>query len=109
MVAKLKQLAAQDEPRALTRKVDRRAVAGNVIVQSSAGDRSSARLRDISANGCNLACEADWLRMGRFIAIRLAKDWSIQAIVRWSRDGVTGVEFLRPISGADVDTIAAQA
>jgi hypothetical protein len=106
VVAKLQRLATQETPAALTRKVDRRPVSGKVIVQSNNGDRTTSRLRDISTYGCNLACDADWLRMGRFISLRLAQDWTIQAIVRWTRDGIAGIEFLRPISHQEADMIA---
>jgi PilZ domain len=94
---------AHDASRAMTRKADRRPVSGSVLIQSGGGEQISARLRDLSAYGCNLACEADWLRLGRFISIRIGSDRTIQAIVRWSRDGTTGVEFLRPISDADAE------
>jgi hypothetical protein len=108
VVAKLKRLATQDAPPVLTRKVERQPVTGQVVIQSNNGDRTTGRLRDISTYGCNLACDAEWLRMGRFIAIRLAKDWTIQAIIRWTRDGATGVEFLRPISNHEAELIAAR-
>jgi hypothetical protein len=94
-----------DQQRVLTRKVDRRPASGSVVIQSSAGDQVAARLRDLSVYGCNLACTADWLRLGRFITIRVGSDRQIQALVRWSRDGTTGVEFLRAIAQEDVDTI----
>jgi hypothetical protein len=106
VVAKLKRLATLEAPPVLSRKVDRRPVTGMVIIQSNNGDRTTGRLRDISTYGCNLACDADWLRMGRFISLRLAKDWTIQAIVRWTRDGIAGIEFLRPISLQEADMIA---
>jgi PilZ domain len=110
MTARLPRLVALDaridQPRALTRKSERRLVTGAVVIQSNAGERTSARLRDISVYGCNLACEADWLRMGRFITLRLGKDRTIQAIVRWTREGMTGIEFLRPISDAEAEVIS---
>jgi hypothetical protein len=110
MSAKLPRLAASDSrlatPRALTRKVERRAVVGAVTIQSNAGERASARLRDISTYGCNLLSGADWLRMGRFITLRLSKERSLQAIVRWTRDGAAGIEFLRPISDAEAEAIS---
>ena len=110
MSAKLPRLVANDPrlatPRALTRKAERRPVTGAVVIQSNAGERTSARLRDISVYGCNLGCEADWLRMGRFITLRLGKDRTIHAIVRWARDGATGIEFLRPISDAEAEAIS---
>lgn len=109
MIATVARLAptssSDDSQRALTRKADRRPVSGAVVIQSSGGDRVTARLRDLSIYGCNLACAADWLRLGRFITIRVGSDRTIQAIVRWSREGVTGVEFLRAISHADAETI----
>ena len=110
MTAKLPRLVANDlqivQPRALTRKAERRPVTGAAVIQSNAGERTSARLRDISVYGCNLACEADWLRMGRFITVRLGKDRTIQAIVRWTREGMTGIEFLRPISEGEAEAIS---
>ena len=107
MVAKLKRLTAEIAPPALTRKANRVAVTGKVVVQSNNGERAAGSLRDISAYGCNLACDADWLRMGRFISLRLAKDWTIQAIVRWTRGGSIGIEFLRPISNSEADLLEA--
>lgn len=92
-----------DAARVMTRKADRKPASGSVLIQSGSGEQISARLRDLSGYGCNLACEADWLRLGRFISIRIGSDCTIQAIVRWARDGATGVEFLRPISGADAE------
>jgi hypothetical protein len=50
--------------------------------------------------------EADWLRTGIFITVQLSADWSLQAIVRWARNGTGGVEFLRAISEADARSIA---
>ena len=106
MVAKLKRLEMIVDAPVLTRRADRRAVSSNVVVQSNNGDRIGGQLRDISAYGCNLVCDADWLRIGRFISLRLSKEWTIQAIVRWTRDGATGVEFLRPISNGEADLLA---
>jgi hypothetical protein len=40
------------------------------------------------------------------VTIGLSNDWTIQAIVRWTRDGRAGVEFLRPISEEDAIEMA---
>lgn len=88
------------------RIVSRKKTKGSVLVQSSRGERCIARLRDISVFGCNLLTEADWLRNGSYISIRLGGDRSIQGIVRWARDGTHGIEFLRAISDAEAQQIA---
>ena len=89
-----------------TRRTSRR-IAGTVAtVRTAGGERSRARIRDVSIFGCSIVTEADWLRTGIFITLQLGPDWSIQAIVRWARDGVGGVEFLRAISEADARNIA---
>ncbi|PKB25640.1 PilZ domain-containing protein [Novosphingobium kunmingense] len=95
------------EPRPLTRRVDRQTARGEIIVQSAHGHSAAARLNDISIYGCNILAEADWMRCGMFVSIRLSADRSIQAIVRWIRDGSCGVEFLRAIPGAEADALAA--
>ena len=99
----------QLEPQAArpnTRRTTRR-IAGTVAtVRTAGGARSHARIRDVSVFGCSIVTEADWLRTGIFITLQLSPDWSIQAIVRWARDGVGGVEFLRAISEADARSIA---
>jgi len=96
--------AAQSPP--LTRKAERRPASGTVLLQSSGGERAMIRLRDISAYGCNLVGEVDWLRIGIFVTLRLSGERSIQAIVRWIRAGSCGVEFLRPIPDADAEWLS---
>ncbi|MFM6832343.1 MAG: PilZ domain-containing protein [Novosphingobium sp.] len=89
-----------------TRRTTRR-IAGTVAtVRTAGGARSRARIRDVSIFGCSIVTEADWLRTGIFVTIQLSAEWSIQAIVRWARDGIGGVEFLRAISEADARNIA---
>ena len=88
------------------RIVARKPTRGSVLVQNSRGDRCIALLRDISTYGCNLLTEAEWMRPGNYITIRLGSERTIQAIVRWTRDGAKGVEFLRPIPDADAERIA---
>ncbi|MFM5916157.1 MAG: PilZ domain-containing protein [Novosphingobium sp.] len=89
-----------------TRRTTRR-IAGTVAtVRTAGGERSRARIRDVSVFGCSVVTEADWLRTGIFVTIQLSADWSIQAIVRWAREGTGGVEFLRAITEADARAIA---
>lgn len=82
---------------ALRRKASRHAVSTPCRIRGSAGDIAGAQIRDLSEFGCNIACDAGWLRPGQFIAIRLDREPPLQAIVRWSRAGEAGLEFLRPI------------
>ncbi|WP_088310110.1 PilZ domain-containing protein [Novosphingobium sp. B 225] len=104
--AKLKtQAKLPESPRPQTRKAARRPAHGLVVVRSSHGDRTTARLNDFSAFGCNLISDAAWLRMGGFIAIRLSDEVTVQAIVRWIRDGACGVEFLRPLPYSEADAL----
>ena len=72
-----------------------------VLVRSSHGDSSEARLCNVSTFGCALQCDASWLRTGLFVEIVLNDEWKVRAILRWVRDGKAGAEFLRPISQDD--------
>ncbi len=85
-------------PRPRTRKAPWRSVSGEVVVTHAAGEQATAELRDVSTHGCNVLCEAAWLRGGIFVSIRLGDEAPLQAIIRWARSGRCGVEFLRPIT-----------
>ena len=87
------------------RRISRRISGRSVIVKSAHGERAKAVIRDVSIYGCSLVGDAPWLRNGSFVAIVLSAERSVQAIVRWSRGGVSGVEFLRPIPDAEAETI----
>lgn len=97
-----------EQPRPNTRRVTRRIAEAIATVKGSQGSRSRARVRDVSIFGCSLASDADWLRTGMFVSVQVAADWTIHAVVRWARNGVCGVEFLRPISDADARAIACE-
>ncbi|MFM5894391.1 MAG: PilZ domain-containing protein [Novosphingobium sp.] len=105
--AKIEQLD-QHAVRPNTRRTTRR-IAGTVAtVRTAGGERCRARIRDVSVFGCSVVTEADWLRTGIFVTLQLSPEWSIQAIVRWARDGTGGVEFLRAITEADARNIAGE-
>ncbi len=87
------------------RRVSRQVAHCDIAIASSSGETASARVNDVSPYGCNLESEAEWLRTGRFVTLN-AGERAIQAVVRWSRDGVAGVEFLRPIPEADAAALA---
>ena len=91
-----------------TRRTTRRIAGAVATVRTAGGELSRARIRDVSVFGCSLVTDADWLRTGIFITVQLTADWSIQAIVRWARNGVGGVEFLRAISEVDARNIAGE-
>ncbi len=95
-------------PRPNTRRVSRRNAETIASIKSAQGGRCRARIRDVSVFGCSLVTDTDWLRTGSFITLQITTEWAIQAIVRWSREGLGGVEFLRPISESDAAVIAGE-
>ncbi len=102
-----RQAKLPETPRPMTRKATRHSVQGMLVaVRGSQGDRATAQLNDFSAFGCNIVSDAPWLRMGCFISLRLSDDVTVQAIVRWVRNGACGVEFLRPLPYADAEAFA---
>jgi PilZ domain len=106
VVAKVKPKEPQMQSQGFEkRRISRRISGRSVIVKSSNGERAKAVIRDVSVYGCSLVGDAPWMRVGSFVAIVLSAERSIQAIVRWSRGGVSGVEFLRPIPDAEAENI----
>jgi hypothetical protein len=87
------------------RKVDRKTASGSIAVESSTGLTAEAVFRDISAHGCNIRADAEWLKTGKFVTLQLGKSRQIPAIVRWARDSVAGLEFLRPIPYHEAEII----
>ncbi len=68
-----------------------------VNVRSPRGDVGVARLADVSLHGCSLHIADSLLRVGGFVSIGIGGQPQLQAIVRWIRDGMAGMEFLAPI------------
>jgi hypothetical protein len=85
---------------ALRRKVSRRPASAAARVRSGSGDEAQGAISDLSAHGCCIRCEAGWLRLGAFVSIGIGGEAPLQAIVRWVRGGLCGLEFLRPIPAA---------
>jgi hypothetical protein len=67
---------------------------------------AGALLTDVSLYGCCVETTTDWLRPGRCIAIGLAGGHSLDSIVRWSRDGLAGLELLRPVTAEQLEWLA---
>jgi hypothetical protein len=88
------------------RRVSRRISGKSVTLKSSHGERAKAHIHDVSNYGCSLESDAPWLRNGAFVSVVVSTDRSIQAIVRWARDGKAGAEFLRPIPGSEAEELA---
>ena len=84
----------------------RRVSDSRVVVKSSSGEKAKASIEDVSIYGCGLESDAPWMRTGSFVALDVSGERSIQAIVRWWRDGKGGVEFLRPISGNEAEELS---
>lgn len=107
MVARLKPESVSSRTlRPQTRRVARQLAQARIAIRSNHGDSGDATLRDVSVFGCALDSNANWLRSGMFIALILSESWSIQALVRWVRDGRAGVEFLRSISTDQANEIS---
>ena len=90
------------------RRADRQPFNGKVVIGFGGSDSSIGRIRNISPFGCNVVADADWMRIGRIVSLKVGGRRVIQAIVRWTRDGTTGLEFLRPIDLAEVEWLDGQ-
>jgi hypothetical protein len=64
-------------------------------VSSLDGISVSGTIGDVSAHGCSVLCAADWLQPGRVVSIGINEGPALHAIVRWVRQGLAGLEFLR--------------
>ncbi len=69
----------------------------DAILESSHGDKAEVQLSEISLHGCRAKSDDAWLRTGSFVSIDIDGAQTLQAIVRWVRDGYAGMEFLRPV------------
>ncbi len=57
------------------------------------------RVIDLSTHGCGINGDASSsMRLGMILSIRLDDERPIQAIIRWIRGEVAGIEFFRPIT-----------
>jgi hypothetical protein len=79
------------------RKTERHRAEVSVVLISSLNERAAVHLADVSTHGCNIRGEAGWLRAGAFVSIALGDEPPLRAIVRWTRDGEAGMEFILPV------------
>lgn len=106
MGARFLKLSGKSEPvRQERRRTERKLVRASLVVTTGDGESAAAEMNDVSSLGCNLRADVDWIRLGRFVTASLGDDLSFTGIVRWSRDGVHGLEFLRPLPGSVVDEL----
>ncbi|WP_295528949.1 hypothetical protein [Novosphingobium sp. Chol11] len=64
------------------------------------------RLVDVSAFGCQFEGGAlEDGRVGQFVEIDFGSDIITRAIIRWSEPNRMGLEFTRPLAGAQVDKV----
>ena len=80
------------------RKVHRSRVHAKALVTSSRGDSAAMIIANVSTHGCNVRGDTTWLRIGSFVGVALDDKPMLHAIVRWSRDGSAGLEFMRPVA-----------
>lgn len=67
---------------------------------------AEALLTDVSLYGCCVETGADWVRPGRCVAIGLAGGDTLDSIVRWSREGLAGLELLHPATANQLEWLA---
>lgn len=90
--------SAVSEPCKQRRKVVRRPASAIVQVSNAAGITASLRVIDLSSHGCSINGDASSLRLGMILSMSLGGERPIQAIIRWIRGEVAGIEFFRPIT-----------
>jgi hypothetical protein len=88
---------AQETVSANRRKITRLAVQAVAQLCSLDGENVRVAIGDLSAHGCSVRCVSGWLRAGRFVSIGIADEPPLRAVVRWVRDDLAGLEFLRPV------------
>lgn len=94
-----------DSAQSERRRAERKELSASLTISAGKGESASAEINDVSSLGCNLRVDADWMRIGRFVTASMGEKFTVAAVVRWSRDGVYGIEFLRPLSGALVSEL----
>lgn len=93
-------------PKPRYRKEARRPTRTEVGIDSGNGDWRMFSLADLSAHGCNLV-STDWpFRVGQFVALKFSATSRIEGIVRWTRAGQVGIEFVRPLAAEIVAQMA---
>ncbi|PEQ10832.1 hypothetical protein B2G71_20440 [Novosphingobium sp. PC22D] len=97
MNAPLSRLSADLSMAADRRREPRYAAACEMTIRSMSGSTTTADLIDMSRHGACIKSEADWLRPGRFVAIGIGQGDMLEAVIRWTRDGSVGMEFLHPV------------
>ena len=80
------------------RRVARRLSSIEVTIASAQGAETPVVIRDISTHGCSIGWNADWMKPGGFVYLRAAGGAAVTGIVRWTREGAAGIEFVRPLA-----------
>ena len=91
-------LVAVEKPAGATRR-KRSLLTAQAVAQLCSLDGENARVAvgDVSAHGCSVRCASAWLRAGRFVSIGIDDTPPLRAVVRWVRDDLAGLEFLRAV------------
>lgn len=94
-------LAGSMIPRAATRMVDQRGEQRfNGLVDDAVltvrGRERLVRVINVSAEGAMITAPPG-LRIGERVALRLAGEIRVEGVVRWIRDGRTGLNFSTPL------------
>lgn len=68
-------------------------------LRTGRGRPYSVEVVDLSESGCRINERSAWLRAPSEVTIRIGALESLDATIRWVRDGQAGLEFRRPIYG----------
>lgn len=81
-----------------TRRIARHRLTESFATIFSPKGEIAARLKDISIQGCSVSFSIGELRIGQFIRVGMNGHEPVTGIVRWVQDGMSGIEFLAPLT-----------
>ena len=88
------------------RRAERRAVSMNAQCRTGSGLRDVGHILDLSANGCCIATNSLFFRVGVRVVVRPEGLEGLSGVIRWIGDGKAGVEFDVPLYGPVLEHLA---
>ena len=89
------------------RQHDRRGIALDASCRDSDGIARDVELTNLSEGGCRMRLREGRVRPDQVVVVRPSSLETVAGVVRWSQDGVAGVEFTSALYPAVVDHLAA--
>ncbi|HUQ13349.1 MAG TPA: PilZ domain-containing protein [Novosphingobium sp.] len=88
------------------RQHDRRGIALDASCRDSDGVAREVELTNLSEGGCQIRLRDGRMWPNQVVAVRPHSLEAVSGVVRWSEDGIAGVEFARSLYPAVVDHLA---